>query len=82
MANPLCSDPGYLAHVQGVGENHPTRIELQRREGKVEDLKVPGDAHAKEEADVDHHLVLHHANFAAAPPCPAAAGAARARSTK
>ena len=50
-------DPVYLAHVQGVGENHPTRIELQRGESKVEDLKVPSDAHAKEEADVDQHLV-------------------------
>ena len=70
---------GYLAHVQGVGENHPTRIELQRGEGKVEDLKVPGDAHAKEESAVDHHLVPHHANLAAAPSCPAVAGAARAK---
>ena len=72
-------DPVYLAHVQGVGENHPTRIELQRGEGKVEDLKVPGDAHAKEESAVDHHLVPHHANLAAAPSCPAVAGAARAK---
>ena len=65
-------DPVYLAHVQGVGENHPTRIELQRREGKVEDLKVPGDAHAKEESQVDQHLV---------PSLIAAVTAARARTT-
>ena len=48
---------GYLAHVQGVGKNHPTRMRLKSGEGKVEDLKVPGDAHAKEEPDVDQHLV-------------------------
>ena len=28
-----------------------------RREGKVEDLKVPGDSHAKEETQVYQHLV-------------------------
>ena len=70
---------GYLAHVQGVGKNHPTRMRLKSGEGKVEDLKVPGDAHAKEESAVDHHLVPHHANLAAAPPCPAPAGAAGAK---
>ena len=48
---------GYLAHVQGVGENHPTRIKPKRGEGKVEDLKVPGDAGAKEETDVDHQVL-------------------------
>ena len=32
-------------------------MRLQSREGKVEDLKVPGDAHAQEELDEDHHLV-------------------------
>ena len=32
-------------------------MRLKSSEGKVEDLKVPGDAHAKEEADVDQHLV-------------------------
>ena len=66
---------GHLAHVQGVSENHPTRIWLQSREGKVEDLKVPGDAHAKEEPDVDQHLVPLDTDSAAA-------GAVRARTTK
>ena len=47
----------HLAHVQGVSENHPTRMRLKSSEGKVEELKVPGDAHAKEEPDVDQHLV-------------------------
>ena len=46
----------YLAHDQSVGENQPTRIGLQRRECKAEDLKVPSEAYAKEEADVDQHL--------------------------
>ena len=50
-------DFSYLAHVQGVGENHPTRMRLKSGEGKVEDLKVPGDAHDKEELDEDQHLV-------------------------
>ena len=50
-------DLGYLAHVQGVGENQPIRIGLQSRKGEVEDLKVPGDAHDKEELDEDQHLV-------------------------
>ena len=50
-------DPGHLAHVQGVSEDHPTRIGLKSSEGEVEDLKVPGDAHPKEEPDVDQHLV-------------------------
>ena len=66
---------GYLAHVQGVGEDQPTRIRLQSREGKVEDLKVPGDAHPKEEPDVDQHLVPFDADLAAA-------SAVRARTTK
>ena len=47
----------YLAHDQSVVENKPTRIGLQRRECKAEDLKVPGEAYANEEADVDQHLV-------------------------
>ena len=68
-------DPVYLAHVQGVGENHPTRIELQRGESKVEDLKVPSDAHAQEEFGVDQHLVPLDTD-------PATAGAARVRTTK
>ena len=68
-------DLGDLAHVQSVGENQPTRIGLQRGKGKVEDLKVPGDTHAKEEADVDQHLVPLDAD-------PAAARAVRARTTK
>ena len=62
----------YLTHVQGVGENQPTRIRFKSGEGKVEDLEVPGDAHAKEEADVDQHLVP---LLVSAP----AAGAIRAR---
>ena len=57
----------YLAHIQGVCENQPTR-----REGKVEDLKVPGDSHAKEETQVYQHLV---------PPLVGAVTAARARTT-
>ena len=68
-------DPVYLAHVQGVGENQPTRIKLERREGKVEDLKVPSDAHAQEEFGVDQHLVPLDTD-------PATAGAARVRTTK
>ena len=47
----------YLTHVQGVGENQPTRIRLKSGESEVEDLKVPGDAHPEEEANVDQHLV-------------------------
>ena len=47
----------YLAHVQCIRENQPTRIWLKRREAEGDDLEVPGDPHAKEEADVDHHLV-------------------------
>ena len=50
-------DFSHLAHVQGVSENHPTRMRLKSSEGEVEDLKVPGDAHPKEEPDVDQHLV-------------------------
>ena len=69
-------DSAYLAHVQGVGESRPMRMWVK---SEVDDLKVPGDAHAKEESAVDHHLVPHHANLAAAPPCPAVAGAARAK---
>ena len=68
-------DPGYLAHVQGVSEDHPTRIGLKSSEGEVEDLKVPGDAHPKEEPDVDQHLVPFDADLAAA-------SAVRARTTK
>ena len=43
-----------------------------RREGKVEDLKVPGDSHAKEETQVYQHLV---------PPLVGAVTGARARTT-
>ena len=59
-------DPDYLTHVQGVREKHPTRIELERGQGKVEYLEVPGDAHAKEELGVDQHLVPLAADSAAA----------------
>ena len=68
-------DPGHLAHVQGVSEDHPTRIGLKSSEGEVEDLKVPGDAHPKEEPDVDQHLVPFDADLAVA-------SAVRARTTK
>ena len=47
-------DSSYLAHVQGIGESRPMRMWVK---SKVDDLKVPGDAHAEEEADVDQHLV-------------------------
>ena len=50
-------DLGYLAHVQGVSKNQPIRIGLKSSEGEVEDLKVPGNAHDKEELDEDQHLV-------------------------
>ena len=43
-----------------------------RREDKVEDLKVPGDSHAKEETQVYQHLV---------PPLVGAVTGARARTT-
>ena len=47
-------DSAYLAHVQGIGESRPMRMWVK---SEVDDLKVPGDAHAEEEADVDQHLV-------------------------
>ena len=47
-------DSAYLAHVQGIGESRPVRMWVK---SEVDDLKVPGDAHAEEEADVDQHLV-------------------------
>ena len=47
-------DSAYLAHVQGIGESRPMRMWVK---SEVDDLKVPGDTHAEEEADVDQHLV-------------------------
>ena len=47
-------DSAYLAHVQGIGESRPMRMWVK---SEVDDLKVPGDAHAEEEADVDQHFV-------------------------
>ena len=47
-------DSAYLAHVQGIGKSRPMRMWVK---SEVDDLKVPGDAHAEEEADVDQHLV-------------------------
>ena len=45
-----------LAHVECVSDNEHIRVDAMRQ-GKGEDLEVPGDSHAKEEADEDHHLV-------------------------
>ena len=72
LVNAASCDLNYLAHEQDVSVNNPTRTRLK---SKVEDLKVPRNTHAKEEADVDQHLVPLDAN-------PAAAGAVRARTTK
>ena len=54
LVNAASCDLNYLAHEQDVSVNNPTRTRLK---SKVEDLKVPRNTHAKEEADVDQHLV-------------------------
>ena len=47
----------HLQHVQGVSEDKDVWVEVVGGEGEGEELKVPDDAHAKEEPQVDAHLV-------------------------
>ena len=53
------SKGSHLAHVERVSEDEHIWVDVLVRQGECQDLEVPDDPHAKEEANEDHHLVHH-----------------------